>query len=134
MSDRYYYDESGERRTLHRDMLQIQREQRKAEARFNRDAARDKVQKAKGDLFNGNKKQITESTTRNLPTAGYGGEGTKTHKKDQKRPNTDDPTGGGGNYNDTELRNMIKALEDRLDAASIDAECGEGEVTVTLNI
>jgi hypothetical protein len=135
MSDRYYYDESGGRRTLHRDMLQIQREQRKAEARSNRDAARDKVQKAKDDLFNGNKRQITESTTKNLPTAGYGGDDAKTYKKDQKRPNTGNPTGGGGgDYNDTELRNMIQALEDRLDEASIDAECGEGEVTVTLNI
>jgi hypothetical protein len=112
-------------------VLQMKREQRKEEARRNRDAYRDKVQKAKDDLFNGNKKRITESTTKNLPVAKRPTDAVRVHKKDQKGRAEG---GGGTSYNDTELRNMIQALENRLNAASIDAECGEGEVTVTLNI
>jgi hypothetical protein len=126
MGDRYYYDEFGDRQSYHRDMLQMQREQRKAEARANRDALRDKTQKAKDDLFNGHKREIAKSTTRDTKQKKGAEEEVKVHKKDRNN--------NGGVYDDSELRALIAALESRLNSASIDAECGEGSVTVTLNI
>jgi len=107
-------------------MLQMQREQRKAEARANRDALRDKTQKAKDDLFNGHKREIAKSTTRDTKQKKGAEEEVKVHKKDRNN--------NGGVYDDTEIRGLITALEDRLNAASISAECGNGEVTVTLSI
>lgn len=104
----------------------MQREQRKAEARANRDALRDKTQKAKDDLFNGHKREIAKSTTRDTKQKKGAEEEVKVHKKDRNN--------NGGVYDDSELRALIAALESRLNSASIDAECGEGSVTVTLNI
>jgi hypothetical protein len=127
MGDQYYYDEFGDRQSYHRDMLQMQREQRKVEARANRDANRDKTQKAKDDLFNGHKREIAKSTTRDIKQKKGAEEEVKVHKKDRNNNN-------GGAYDDTEIRALITALENRLNSASIDAECGEGSVTVTLNI
>lgn len=130
-------DEFGDRQSYHRDMLQMQREQRKAEARAQRDSYRDKAQKARDELFNGNKREIAKSTTRDNKQENGAKDDVKVHKKDQK-PNTASGTGGGGGgdgYNDAELRGRIQALEGRLDAASIDAECSaSGVVVVTLNI
>lgn len=87
MGERYYIDESGSRQTLHRDMLQMQREQRKTEARASRDSYRDKIQKAKDELFNGSKKEITRSVTRDNKQENGAKDDVKIHKKDQK-PNT----------------------------------------------
>jgi hypothetical protein len=123
MGDRYYLDEFGDRQSYHRDMLQMQRDQRKAEARANRDARRDEQQKAKDDLFNGKKREIAKSTTRDNKQRNGAEDDVKQVKKDQKNA-----------YDDSELRALITALENRLNSASIDAECGEGSVTVTLNI
>ena len=137
MGDRYYYDEEGKRRTLQRDMLQIQREARKTQAREQRDAYRDKIQKAKDDLFNGQKKEITASTTRDNKQQNGAKDDVKIHKKDQK-PNSSTTVinnNGGDSYNDAELRARIQTLENRLNSASIDADCSaSGIVTVTLNI
>jgi len=116
MGDRYYEDEFGSRQSYHRDMLQMQREQRKAEARAQRDSYRDKAQKAKDELFNGNKREIAKSTTRDNKQENGAKDDAKVHKKDQK------------------LMARIVALENRLDAASINAGCSEGNVTVTLNL
>ncbi len=129
MGDRYYSDEFGDRQSYHRDMLQMQRDQRKAEARANRDARRDEQQKAKDDLFNGNKREIAKSTTRDNKQRNGAEDDVKQVKKDQKNG-----AGAGEAYDDSELRALINALESRLNSASIDAECSEGSVTVTLNI
>lgn len=116
MGDRYYEDEFGNRQSYNRDMLQMQREQRKAEARAQRDSYRDKTQKAKDELFNGNKREITKSTTRDNKQENGAKDDVKVHKKDQT------------------LLARIVALESRLSAASIEASCSGGSVTVTLNI
>ena len=136
MGDRYYYDEEGERRTLHRDMLQMQREARKTQAKSQRDAYRDKIQKAKDDLFNGQKREISTSTTRDNKQENGARDGVKIHKKDQKMNTSSTVANSGGDsYNDAELRARIQTLEDRLNEATIDAECSaSGVVIVTLNI
>ena len=127
MGDRYYIDEFGNRQSYHRDMLQMQREQRKAEARAKRDSYRDKAQKAKDELFNGNKREIAKSTTRDNKQENGAKDDVKVHKKDQKPNSAANSTAA--------LLARIVALENRLDAASIDAECDEsGNVTVTLNL
>jgi hypothetical protein len=130
MGDRYYLDEFGDRQSYHRDMLQMQRDQRKAEARSNRDARRDEQQKTKDDLFNGKKREIAKSTTRDNKQRNGAEDDVKQVKKDQKNGGA----GAGDAYDDSELRALITALENRLNSASIDAQCGEGSVTVTLNI
>ena len=112
----------------------MQRDQRKAEARANRDARRDEQQKAKDDLFNGNKREIAKSTTRDNKQRNGAEDDVKQVKKDQKNGVAGAGAGAGEAYDDTEIRALITALENRLDSASIDAECGEGSVTVTLNI
>jgi hypothetical protein len=134
MGDRYYLDEFDNRQSYHRDMLQMQRDQRKAEARSNRDARRDEQQKAKDDLFNGKKREIAKSTTRDNKQRNGAEDDVKQVKKDQKNGGAGAGAGAGEAYDDSELRALINALESRLNSASIDAECGEGSVTVTLNI
>ena len=126
MGDRYYEDEFGNRQSYNRDMLQMQREQRKVEARAQRDSYRDKTQKAKDELFNGNKREITKSTTRDNKQENGAKDDVKVHKKDQKPNSAANST--------ADLLARIVALENRLDAASITANCSEGSVTVTLNI
>jgi hypothetical protein len=122
-------------------MLQIQRDFQKTQAKASRDSRRDEQQKARDALFNGTKRKITESTTKNKPkpVTNNPQADTKFHKKDQRRPNVGDiGDGGGGNvdtYDDTELRNRIAQLENRLNSASISAECSEsGSVIVNLTI
>jgi hypothetical protein len=115
-------------------MLQMQRDQRKAEARSNRDARRDEQQKAKDDLFNGKKREIAKSTTGDNKQRNGAEDDVKQVKKDQKNGGAGAGAGAGGAYDDSELRALITALESRLNSASIDAQCGEGSVTVTLNI
>ena len=139
-------DFSFDREPSFRDqVLQMKREQRREEAKRNRDVRRDRIQKEKEDLFNGNRKKITESNTKTLPVANPAKDNVKIHKKDQKRPNNGNAGGGGGgsgdggsggdDYDDTELRNRITELENRLNNASIDAECStSGSVIVTLTI
>lgn len=126
MGDRYYIDKFGERQSYHRDMLQMQREQRKVEARAQRDSYRDKTQKAKDELFKGNKREITKSTTRDNKQENGAKDDVKVHKKDQKPNSAANST--------ADLLARIVALENRLNAASINANCNEGNVTVTLNI
>jgi hypothetical protein len=133
MGDRYYLDEFGDRQSYHRDMLQMQRDQRKAGARSNRDARRDEQQKAKDDLFTGKKREIAKSTTRDNKQRNGAEDDIKQVKKDQKNGGAGAGDAGDA-YDDSELRALITALESRLDSASIDAQCDAGSVTVTLNI
>lgn len=88
----FYNDEAGYKRSYLEDRIQRKREDRKAQARSQRDSHRDKTQKARDDLFNGQKKEITKSTTRDNKRDNAANSDTKTHKKDQ-RPNT---AGSGG--------------------------------------
>lgn len=120
------------RAEIRQQNINIRRETRKAQARANRDAARDRIQKEKDNLFNGGKKQLSTSTTTDTyPTPNRAHELVKFTNKD-KRGGLGD---GGSTYDDTELRDLIDQINARLDAATIDAVCsGSGDVTVTLNL
>lgn len=116
--DRYYYDEYGNRQSYTRDMLQMQREQRKTEAR---DARLQRREDRKN--FISDKKPIAKSST------------------EQKQPNANANEPVNVIKNKEGLRALIEAINARLDAinarldaASIDASCSEGSVTVTLSI
>lgn len=110
--DRYYYDEEGNRQSYYRDMLQMQREQRKMESRD----ARLQRKEDRKNLFN-DKKLIAKSFTEQ-----------KKSKADAEKPVNVIKNKDG-------LRALIEAINARLDAASIDAECNaSGAVVVTLNI
>lgn len=117
MGNRYYYDEDGNRRSYHRDMLQMQRDQVKQEARDKR------LTKQTKKPFNQNEtKELTRSSTRQ-PAKKQGEEPVKVSKSDSLRSLI------------TALNTKVDRLQARLDAASIDASCGsDGNVTVTLNL
>lgn len=116
--DRYYYDEYGNRQSYTRDMLQMQREQRKTEARD----ARLQRKENRTNFISDKKPIVKSSTERKQPSA-----------------NASEPVNVVKNKEG--LRALIEALNARLDAtnarldaASIDASCSEGSVTVTLSI
>lgn len=96
-------DESEDRLTLYRDKLQMRREQSKADARAQRDSHRDKTQKARDELFNGSKKEITRSTTGDNKQKNGAKDDVKIHKKDQK-PNTASGSGGVDRYTAFEVQ------------------------------
>jgi hypothetical protein len=110
--DRYYYDEEGNRQSYHRDMLQMQREQRKMESRD----ARLQRKEDRKNLFN-DKKPIAKSST----------------EQKQSKADAEEPVNVIKNKEG--LRALIEAINARLDAASISASCDAGgNVTVTLNL